>query len=89
MNNKQKKEFLNDFKKYVSELLHRHNINALHDLNYNCMVEYKDIIETNQRAIKAGVKINKALTAYIIDRYQIAADAYVYNIDPLTGCKVK
>lgn len=88
MNYHQKKVFINDFKKYVSELMHKHNNNGLYDLNYQCLNDYQSICDHNLKAYQAGVKINKALTAYIIEKYQIISDAYIYNIDPLTGCKL-
>lgn len=88
MNYRQKKDFLKIHKKHVSELLHAHNNNALHDLNYRCLCEYQEICDMNLKAHQAGVKINKALSAYIREKYQITADAYIYNIDPLTGCKL-
>lgn len=88
MNYKQKKDALKIHKKYVSELLRAHHDNALHDLNYQCLRDYQEICDLNLRAYQAGVKINKVLSAYIREKYQITADAYVYNIDPLTGCRV-
>lgn len=87
MNYYQKKAAINDFKKYVSELLRRHNNNGVSDLYYDCMSAYNEILDHNFRCLQAHVKINKVLTAYIIEKYQIIQDAYIYNIDPITGIK--
>ena len=87
MNYLQKKTAIIDFKKYVSELLHRHNINGVSDLYYDCMSDYNAILDHNMSCLKAHVKINKILTAYIIEKYQIIQDAYIYSIDPITGIK--
>jgi hypothetical protein len=50
---------------------------------------YHKQLETNIKSLAARVRINKALTRYVTERYQIIEDAYIYNIDPLTGLKVR
>ena len=85
MNYNQKKQAFKVYCEKVHAIMHDQT--KLNNLYHVAMDEYSKQLETNRRALSARVKIEKVLTAYIIERYQIASDAYIYNIDPLTGLK--
>lgn len=86
MNYKQKKEFLLIYRDQVKDAMKKGDP-ALNALYHDAMKDYHAILDHNLSCLKAHVKINKILTAYIIDRFQIVQDAYVYDIDPVTGIK--
>jgi len=84
MNTRQKKQYINDFKK----ILHYHRFDKDYlQFNYDkWQKEYNETIERNQRLYFNGFKIPKIETEFIIEVFQIITDCYIYKIDPLTNC---
>ena len=85
MNTKQKRRLLNNYIQYIGENMHQDNI--LRSEYDHARAAYDERINLNQKLYFNGYKINRIETAFITESYQIISDAYIYRIDPLTGCK--
>lgn len=77
-----RKQYLSDYRRRVAAAMAENDRAALRAMYDRAHQEYNDQIKINQLCMTTGVKIDKIMTHYIIDQYQIISDALVYGITP-------
>ena len=85
MKNSSVKTLINYYRDDIKN--HLNNYSYLKNEYETMQTKYNEQIEHNQKLYFNDYKIDKNQTRYILTCFQIITDAFIYKIDPVTGCR--